>query len=207
MVRGIRLVPVLAAAALVAMPLLAQAPIVVAPKKGATDTFTVKVGSAAPVTAALQRVAEYPAQKLKKSCQDPLYRGLIVSAAWTLADLVPGAGSVAAVYDDVQLVERMGYPCYPLATVQGEGFQVTLHWVTPLKLRALSHCHDQGQYDWWYMEQGGPDAKRAVVLIDVLTMTGREWWVLEKCGDAPTTARKLEAPGSEADLNCPPAGK
>jgi len=206
MVRGLRLVLAVAAAAL-ALPLLAQSPVVIAPKSGATDTFTVKLGASARATVSLQRVAEYPAEKLKKSCQDQMYRGLQVLAAWDLAWVEPAPGVTVGIYDDILPVERRGYPSHPLATVQGEGFQMTVHWVTPFKLKALGYCHDDGAYTWWRMDAGGGETKRVGLLLDIATEAGREWWILEKCGDAPTTLRKVEAPGTVTDLDCPPAGK
>lgn len=207
MVSVFRLVLAVAAAAVLPLSLVAQTPVSVTPKAGSPDVFSVQVGSAAPVTVALKRVANYPAETMKKSCQDPMYRGLQVLAAWDLAQIDPAPGLTVAVYDEVQQLERRGYPAHPLATVQGEAFQVTVYWVTPFKLRALGYCHDGEAYTWWRMDAGGAEVKRVGLLLDLLTDSGREWWILEKCGEAPATVRKLEAPATAADLDCPPAGK
>lgn len=177
-------------------------------KKGKNpDTFVVKAGAAPLLEVALLHVADYPAQALPKRCQDPIYQGLKVRAAWYQAVLQPAAGAVAAAYDGAQKLERMGYPAFPLASVQGPGCSVTVHWVTTIPMRAISDCVQEGRYDWWHSDTSGPEGGRQGLLLDVSTDSGREWYLIEKCGEAPATLRKLAGPGSAAELTCPPVGK
>lgn len=195
------------AAVLVSLQVAAQ--VTVEPKGGktgkATDTFLVKAGAAQPLEVSFQWVGNYPAEKMKKACQDPLFRGLQVQGAWNQATLIPGSDAVVAVYDRTLKLEREGLPAFPLASVQGPGWSVTVLWITTMDVRVLQDCQMEESYDWWHIVMGGSEQTRQGLLLEVTTAAGREWWFLEKCRQEPTVARRLEGPGSLADLKCPPA--
>jgi len=204
--KALRTLVVAACVALAAAQAAAQVSLEPKPgKKGKpSDTFVLKVGPAAVGDLSFLRVADYPAQEMKKECQDPLFRGMQVRGAWHQATLVPAPGTVVAVYDRTVKLERMGFPAFPLASLQGPGWSVTAHWITTLDVRVLQDCQEGGRYDWWHIDPGGEVETRLGLLLDVSTEAGREWWFIEKCGDAPATARKLSGPGGPSDLECPP---